>query len=183
MSVRSVRLLWLAAHLLGFTPSRGLFSPLLGCHHHTATTQTYKHRHTYRRTHLHTHRCTHKRTAHTSTIAAHLKTRLHSGNTWTQCELLHAKLKNACALYRLFIVRVTPMSSFFCWDDCNVSLTYSGSLVLFRLTQYTSLSNTFSKHSRSQDVVTFCHYFIHNSTDTEFHCQHEYNIGVLWCQY
>ena len=104
MSVSSVRLLWLAAHLLGFTPSRGLFSPLLGCHHHTATTQTYthrhtyKHRHTYRRTHLHTHRRTHKRTAHTSTIAAHLKTRLHSGNTWTQCELLHAKLKDTYTL-------------------------------------------------------------------------------------
>ena len=102
MSVRSVRLLWLGAHLLGFTPSRGLFSPLLGCHHHTATTQTYTHTQTYRRTHWrtqrHTHRHTHKRTAHTSTIAAHLKTRLHSGNTWTQCELLHTKLKNAYTL-------------------------------------------------------------------------------------
>ena len=93
MSVRSVRLLWLGAHLLGFTPSRGLFSPLLGCHHHTATTQTYTHRHTYKHrrthlhTHLHTHRRTHKRTAHTSTITAQSKEkaslREHTDTMWT----------------------------------------------------------------------------------------------------
>ena len=51
MSVSSVRLLWLAAHLLGFTPSRGLFSPLLGCHQHN-TLPRHTHTHTYIHTHI-----------------------------------------------------------------------------------------------------------------------------------
>ena len=55
MSVSSVRLLWLAAHLLGFTPSRGLFSPLLGCHQHTATTHKHTHTHIQVFTYSHTH--------------------------------------------------------------------------------------------------------------------------------
>ena len=91
MSVSSVRLLWLAAHLLGFTPSRGLFSPLLGCHKHTATihqhntlpqhTYTHMYTHIFKSIHTHTSYVCHQHTATTHTYKS-IHTHKYTQHTW-----------------------------------------------------------------------------------------------------
>ena len=92
MSVSSARLLWLAAHLLGFTPSRGLFSPLLGCHqHNTLPRHTHTHTYTYTQTYKsHTQSYTYIRMPHIH-IHRHIKVFAYSHTHNYRCNtLLHS---------------------------------------------------------------------------------------------